>query len=66
MPPKCPEAELLSEIDMIDSRMEIFRKTFEETPPGQFSRQKVYGLGNCSVYRPGQAEEADAPEETAD
>lgn len=55
--PKCPEAELLSEIDMIDSRMEMFRKTFEETPPGRFSSRKVYGLGNCSVYHPGQPEE---------
>lgn len=55
--PKCPEAELLSEIDMIDSRMEMFRKTFEETPPGRFSSRKVYGLGNCSVYHPGQPED---------
>lgn len=51
--PKCAEAELLAEIDMIDSRMEMFRAAYAETEPGQFSRQKVYGLNNVCVYRPG-------------
>ncbi len=59
--PKCPEAELLSELDMIDSRMEMYRKVFEETPRGTFSRQKVYGLNNSAVYRPGTGAE---PKET--
>ncbi len=50
--PKCAEAELLAEIDMIDSRMEMFRTAFADAPEGGFSRQKVYGLNNCCVYRP--------------
>ena len=50
--PKCAEAELLANIDMVDSRMEIYRETYGDTPAGQFSRQKVYGLNNQAVYRP--------------
>ena len=50
--PKCAEAELLAGIDMVDSRMEIYRETYADTPAGQFSRQKVYGLNNQAVYRP--------------
>lgn len=50
--PKCAEAELLSELDMIDSRMEMYRKAFEDTPEGSFTRQKIYGLNNNAVYRP--------------
>ena len=64
--PKCPEAELLSEIDMIDSRMEMFRTAFADTPAGEFSRQRVYGLNNSSVYHPaaGSAPEAAPVTET--
>ena len=54
--PKCAEAELLAEIDMIDSRMEMYRAAFADTPPGQFSRQRVYGLNNCMIYCPAQEE----------
>ena len=54
--PKCAEAEMLANIDMIDSRMEMFRMAFAETEPGQFSRQKVYGLNNVCVYRPAEEE----------
>ncbi len=49
--PKCAEAELLSELDMIDSRMEMYRRAYEETGRGCFTRQKVYGLVG-KVYRP--------------
>lgn len=35
--PMCAESELLSYIDRIDSRMEIYRETFEEMEPGEFS-----------------------------
>ncbi|MGM9619641.1 MAG: 3'-5' exoribonuclease YhaM family protein [Oscillospiraceae bacterium] len=35
--PACAESELLSLIDMVDSRMEIYRETFEEVPAGEFS-----------------------------
>ena len=33
----CAEGELLSYIDMIDSRMEIYREPLEEIPAGEFS-----------------------------
>ncbi len=35
--PMCAEAELLSLIDKIDSRMEIYRESLETVAPGQFS-----------------------------
>lgn len=41
--PQCAEAELLSCIDLIDSRMEIYRETLEKTPAGEFS-QKIFAL----------------------
>lgn len=41
--PMCAEAELLSYIDNIDSRMEIYREQFEKTPAGTFS-QRIFAL----------------------
>lgn len=41
--PICAESELLSYIDMIDSRMEIFREVLEETPAGKFS-SRIFAL----------------------
>lgn len=41
--PMCAESELLSMIDLIDSRMEIYKETMEETEPGGFSK-KVFAL----------------------
>lgn len=35
--PVCAESELLSYLDVIDSRMEIYKETFAETPVGQLS-----------------------------
>ncbi len=35
--PLCAEAELLSHIDMIDSRMEIFRENLDSAEPGGFT-----------------------------
>ena len=35
--PMCAEAELLSYIDKVDSRMEIYREAFEGLRPGEFS-----------------------------
>ena len=35
--PMCIEAELLSYLDLIDSRMEIYTEAMEETPAGTFS-----------------------------
>lgn len=41
--PMCAESELLSFIDMIDSRMEIYRETLEEVPAGEFSK-RIFAL----------------------
>ena len=41
--PVCAESELLSYIDKIDSRMEIFRETFDEVPVGEFSN-RIFAL----------------------
>ena len=57
VPPKCAEAELLANIDMIDSRMEIFREALADTAPGQFSKQRVYGQYNSFLYRHSEAGE---------
>ncbi len=43
VPPQCAEAELLSQIDSIDSRMEIYRENLEKTPVGEFS-QRIFAL----------------------
>lgn len=47
--PKCAEAELLFRIDMIDSRMELYRETLETTPTGTFSG-RVYALDDKRIY----------------
>ncbi|MFB0920665.1 MAG: HD domain-containing protein [Oscillospiraceae bacterium] len=41
--PMCAESELLSMIDMIDSRMEIYRETLDEVPAGEFSK-RIFAL----------------------
>ena len=41
--PMCIESELLSYLDLIDSRMEIYTETMEETPVGTFSG-KIFAL----------------------
>lgn len=41
--PLCAEAELLSYIDLIDSRMEIYAETFQDVPVGSFSG-RVFSL----------------------
>jgi len=47
--PACAESELLSLIDLVDSRMEIYRETLEATPAGQFSK-RVLALDNKKLY----------------
>ena len=47
--PMCAESELLSYIDMIDSRMEIYRETLENMKPGEFSN-RIFALEK-RVYR---------------
>jgi len=46
--PQCAEAELLSYIDLIDSRMEIYAETFENVPKGEFSSM-IFAL-NKKLY----------------
>ena len=41
--PMCAEAELLSYIDLIDSRMEIYAETLPAVPAGSFS-QRIFAL----------------------
>lgn len=41
--PQCAEAELLCYIDMIDSRMEIYRENLEKLQVGEFS-QRIFAL----------------------
>ena len=41
--PLCAEAELLSLIDSVDSRMEIYRETYETMEPGTFS-PRIFAL----------------------
>ena len=48
--PQCAEAELLSYIDLIDSRMEIYREVLEKTEVGQFS-DRIFALDNKRLYR---------------
>ncbi|NLT40006.1 MAG: HD domain-containing protein [Clostridiales bacterium] len=47
--PMCAEGELLSIIDMIDSRMEIYRETLEGMPAGEFSN-RIFALEK-RIYR---------------
>jgi len=48
--PMCAEAELLSYIDLIDSRMEIYAETLENLPAGSFSN-RVFSLDNKKLYK---------------
>ena len=48
--PMCAESELLSLIDTLDSRMEIYRETLEETPEGTFSK-RIFALEK-RIYHP--------------
>ena len=47
--PVCAESELLSMIDLIDSRMEIYKETMEELEVGSFSK-RVFALDK-KIYR---------------
>lgn len=49
--PACAESELLSLIDLVDSRMEIYTETLEDVAPGSFSK-RVYALDK-RLYRHG-------------
>ena len=43
--PMCAEAELLSEIDLIDSRMEIYAEALQDLPVGSFSNTEQTAAG---------------------
>ena len=47
--PQTAEAELLSYIDLVDSRMEIYAETFAKTKAGEFS-ERVYALDGKRLY----------------
>lgn len=47
--PQTAEAELLSYIDLIDSRMEIYAETFAHTNEGEFS-ERVFALDGKRLY----------------
>ena len=48
--PMCAESELLSLIDMLDSRMEIYRENLDQTPMGEFSG-RIFPLDGSRIYR---------------
>ena len=48
--PQCAEAELLSLIDQIDSRMEIYREVLAPLKAGEFS-QSDFALDNRRIYK---------------
>ncbi len=48
--PQCAEAELLSLIDQIDSRMEIYREALADVAPGSFS-DRIFALDGRKVMR---------------
>jgi len=49
--PACAESELLSLIDLIDSRMEIYTETLAEMQPSSFSK-RIFALDK-RIYRHG-------------
>ena len=49
--PETMEAELLYQLDNIDSRINVIEKALEEVKPGEFS-QKIFALDNRVFYKP--------------
>ena len=47
--PMFAEAELLSQIDMLDSRMEIYAETLPAVPAGSFS-SRIFALDSKRIY----------------
>ena len=50
--PKIKEASMLHEIDMMDSRINMFEEAYKGQEDGTMSEKKVYGLDNCHIYKP--------------
>lgn len=53
--PATPEAFMLHELDMIDSRMYIYEKEMGKVEPGQMT-DRVFALENSSIYKPEKKE----------
>ena len=49
--PATREALLLSQIDMIDSKLMVLDKAFENTEPGNFT-ERIWTMDNVSFYKP--------------
>ena len=49
--PQCAESELLSLIDLIDSRMEIYQEAMDETPVGTFSK-RIFAIDKRIYHHP--------------
>lgn len=49
--PQIKEAEVLSLIDNMDARLNMFNKALEEVEPGGFSK-RIFALENRSIYKP--------------
>lgn len=47
--PQCAESELLSLIDLLDSRMEIYREALKNVPKGEFS-QRIFALDKAIYH----------------
>lgn len=52
VPPKCPEAQVLSAIDRLDAKLFQMFAALEGVKPGEFSAP-VWGLDKAEVYRAG-------------
>ncbi|MBR1797417.1 MAG: HD domain-containing protein [Clostridiales bacterium] len=48
--PATPEAFILHELDMIDSRMYIFEKELGKVEPGQMT-ERIFALDNSTIYK---------------
>ncbi len=48
--PACPEAEILSMLDMMDARMEVYRNAYKTMEPGTNSAQRIFALGHY-IYK---------------
>ncbi len=54
--PQIKEAEILSLIDNIDARMNMFNKALGQTEPGTFTK-RIFALENRSIYKPKEDDE---------
>jgi 3'-5' exoribonuclease len=49
--PAIPEAEMLHQIDMMDSRKNMFEEAYKGQVEGTLSDQRIYGLENGYIYK---------------